>query len=72
MCYVKAESVEMATNVLHEGQIRPGVTIEASTVHVLNPADNFNNGHILGVARGCITLPSGSRRTFGLPKSFNF
>lgn len=28
VCYAKAESVEMAINVLHEGQLRPGVTIE--------------------------------------------
>lgn len=28
VCYVKPESVEMAINVLHEGQLRPGVTIE--------------------------------------------
>lgn len=28
VCYVKAESVDMAINVLHEGQLRPGVTIE--------------------------------------------
>lgn len=30
VCYVKPESVDMAINVLHEGQIRPGVTIEVS------------------------------------------
>lgn len=28
VCYAKPESVEMALNVLHEGQLRPGVTIE--------------------------------------------
>lgn len=28
VCYAKPESVEMAINVLHEGQLRPGVTIE--------------------------------------------
>lgn len=28
VCYVKPESVEMAINVLHGGQLRPGVTIE--------------------------------------------
>lgn len=30
VCYVKPESVEMAINVLHEGQLRPGVTIEVT------------------------------------------
>lgn len=28
VCYAKAESVQMAINVLHEGQLRPGVSIE--------------------------------------------
>lgn len=32
VCYVKSESVDMAINVLHEGQIRPGVTIEVCCV----------------------------------------
>ncbi|CAN0405937.1 unnamed protein product, partial [Discosporangium mesarthrocarpum] len=28
VCYAKAESVSMAMEVLHEGQLRPGVKIE--------------------------------------------
>lgn len=40
VCYAKPESVEMAINVLHEGQLRPGVSIEVRTSHTsVTPGD---------------------------------
>ncbi|CBJ28191.1 conserved unknown protein [Ectocarpus siliculosus] len=43
VCYAKAESVEMAINVLHEGQLRPGVTIEVSKAVFQQKGQSFDN-----------------------------
>ncbi len=43
VCYVKSESVEMAIEVLHEGQLRPGVTIEVRVTTLLYSCRNTTN-----------------------------
>ncbi|CAM9457457.1 unnamed protein product [Scytosiphon promiscuus] len=49
VCYVKPESVEMAINVLHEGQLRPGVTIEVSKAVFEQKGQSFDNSKRLKV-----------------------
>ncbi|CAN0408461.1 unnamed protein product [Pylaiella littoralis] len=49
VCYVKPESVEMAINVLHEGQLRPGVTIEVSKAVFEQKGQNFDESKRLKV-----------------------
>eukprot|EP00752_Nemacystus_decipiens_P005959 g5381.t1 len=49
VCYAKSESVEMAINVLHEGQLRPGVTIEVTKAEFKQKGESFDNSKRLKV-----------------------
>lgn len=57
VCYVKAESVDMATNVLNEGQLRPGITIEVSKAVFEQKGQSFDNSKRLRVNDARVKVP---------------